>query len=166
MKYYTGIGSRKTPKQILDLMTSIAIKLSTLNYILRSGGAIGADIAFENGADPTKCKIYKANDATIETFQIAQKFHPAWEKCSNYVQKLHARNVFQILGDDLKTPSNFVICWTPDGAINHIQRSIKTGGTGLAISIAYSYNIPVFNLQRLDHRNKLINFCQKNSNKK
>ncbi|MDD4081799.1 MAG: hypothetical protein PHD05_00295 [Sphaerochaetaceae bacterium] len=161
MKYYTGIGSRKTPKQILDLMFVAAKKLSDLNFILRSGGAIGADSAFENGADPNKCEIYTAKDATIETFQIAQKFHPAWERCSNFVQKLHARNVFQILGKDLKTPSNFVICWTPDGATTHEQRSVKTGGTGLAISIACAYKIPVFNLYRDDHLTLLTKFCQK-----
>jgi hypothetical protein len=42
MKYYAGIGSRETPKDILDLISKIAIKLESLGYTLRSGGADGA----------------------------------------------------------------------------------------------------------------------------
>lgn len=38
IKYYTGIGSRKTPIEILDFMTEIAIYLNKKKYILRSGG--------------------------------------------------------------------------------------------------------------------------------
>ena len=46
---YTGIGSRKTPKDILDVMVDIARKLEQRLYCLRSGGAEGADMAFESG---------------------------------------------------------------------------------------------------------------------
>lgn len=56
------------------------------------------------------------------------------------------RSVFQVLGSDLLTPSRFVLCWTPDGCEHHITRSSKTGGTGLAISVASSHNIPVVNM--------------------
>ena len=38
MKYYAGIGSRKTPKEILDLMSVIGEYLQSKGYILRSGG--------------------------------------------------------------------------------------------------------------------------------
>ena len=41
MKYYTGIGSRKTPDDICKLMTKVAAKLSCDNWTLRSGGADG-----------------------------------------------------------------------------------------------------------------------------
>ena len=54
--FYTGIGSRKTPKTILKLFTEVAIYLSKQGYILRSGGAKGADQAFERGA--AKKEIY------------------------------------------------------------------------------------------------------------
>lgn len=46
MKYYTGIGSRQTPKDILKLMEDIAFKLAQKGYILRSGAAGGADTAW------------------------------------------------------------------------------------------------------------------------
>ena len=47
-KYYTGIGSRKTPENILKKFKDIATFLETKQYILRSGGAEGADSAFES----------------------------------------------------------------------------------------------------------------------
>jgi len=101
---------------------------------------------------PTKeCEIYLAKDATAKAMEIAEKFHPAWNRCSSYAKKLHARNAFQVLGRNLNKPSSFLICWTPDGCISHKTRSIKTGGTGTAISIADHYNVPVFNLNRPDH---------------
>lgn len=49
MRYYTGIGSRGTPSEILEIMTDIARFLAETGYTLRSGGASGADTAFESG---------------------------------------------------------------------------------------------------------------------
>lgn len=145
IKYYTGVGSRQTPDFILSEMRKISYRLREEGFILRSGAAKGADKAFESGAGYLK-EIYFASDATEEAEQIAKQFHPAWNKLSNYAKKLHARNVFQVLGKDLNTPSRFVLCWTPDGCESHKQRSIKTGGTGTAISIADYHNIKVINL--------------------
>jgi len=147
--YYTGVGSRNTPAHILDLMTKLAVKLFQQQYVLRSGGAKGVDSAFEKGA--SWYEIYYANDATTESMELAGQYHPKWDACKEWARKLHGRNAFQVLGDDLRTPSKFVLCWTPDGAINHRERSITTGGTGTAISIASAYNIPVYNFQRYDH---------------
>ena len=47
--YYTGIGSRETPNEILDRMTRLGSWFSELDWVLRSGGAEGADRAFERG---------------------------------------------------------------------------------------------------------------------
>lgn len=143
MKYYSGVGSRKTPNHIVQIMVQIAHILQSRGYILRSGGADGADRAFEIGA-ADKADIFYANQATQAAADIAKQFHPAWNRCSQYARKLHARNAFQVLGINLNTPSKFLICWTPDGCESHAERSIKTGGTGTAIS--GHYNVPVFNL--------------------
>lgn len=134
---YTGVGSRQTPADICKLMTKIASRLEKKNYTLRSGGAVGADSAFEKGVEKLK-EIYFANDATEEAMKIASSFHPAWHRCKDYVRKLHARNVFQVLGKDLKTPSDFLICWTPEGS--------GSGGTGQAIRIATHYQIPIYDM--------------------
>ena len=48
--YYAGVGGRETPAHVLNLMTRIAQGLAKVGGILRSGGARGADTAFEAGA--------------------------------------------------------------------------------------------------------------------
>lgn len=157
---YTGVGARKTPDEILNLMAKAAEKLAGLGWKLRSGGADGADKAFENGARHAKGEFfsYRPRHSTPAAEKLAGSLHPAWNKCSGYVRKLHGRNAFQVLGPNLDMPSAMLICWTPDGCINHESRSIKTGGTGTAISIASKNNVPVFNLARKDHRARVIKF--------
>jgi len=158
-KYYAGIGSRETPSDILSLMTKIATKLQKDGFTLRSGGAFGADTAFSRGCNIKQIFIpwgdYNNHPMSFqipyEAFSIAKIFHPGWDRLSDGAKKLMARNVMQVLGPDLNTPSNFVICWTKDGCINEDERSNKTGGTGQAIAIASRYGIPVFNLARPEH---------------
>ena len=48
---YTGIGSRETPLEYIQLFIRIAEYLASVGYTLRSGGANGADLAFEIGCD-------------------------------------------------------------------------------------------------------------------
>ena len=158
-KWYTGVGSRKTPQDVLALMTEIAFRLSNMGVGLRSGGALGADRAFESGARYKQ--IFFARHSTPVAESLAAQFHPVWDRLPRYAQQLHGRNAFQVLGDDLGTPSSYLICWTPDGCLCHKDRSIKTGGTGTAISIASAHGIPVFNLQRPDHRARLEAFVAK-----
>ena len=49
---YAGIGSRRTPKEVLELMTKASAWLGERGYQLQSGGAIGADMAFEGKPYP------------------------------------------------------------------------------------------------------------------
>lgn len=151
MKYYAGIGSRRTPTDILDLMATIAAKMAGLDRTLRSGGAIGADMAFERGCDSVggPKEIFYAKDAANDSIahDIASQYHQAWHYLTPYVKNLMARNVYQILGRYLKTPVRSVICWTPDSADGTIiPTSKETGGTGQAIRVAAANNIPVYNL--------------------
>jgi hypothetical protein len=145
-KFYAGIGSRKTPEPIQTLFSKIAVRMAANDYILRSGGAAGADIAFEAGAGAGKAEIYlpwpkfNNNPSTLcipspQAFAIAEKYHPGWKLLTPTVKKLMARNSHQILGEDLKTPSKLVICWTLGGR--------GQGGTGQALRIAKDYNIPI-----------------------
>lgn len=144
--HYAGIGSRETPWGVCVQMEHIATQLKNMGYTLRSGGAQGADSAFERGAGGKK-EIFRASDATPASLELASKYHPAWHRCSDYAKKLHARNGFQILGRDLFSPSRFVVCWTKDGG--------PTGGTGQAIRLATAYQIPVFNLFHADAERRL-----------
>ena len=77
-------------------------------------------------------------DLISETERIASEVHPAWDRCNEWARGMHSRNCHQILGYDLQSPVDAVICWTPDGAV--------VGGTATVIRIAMKYNIPVFNL--------------------
>lgn len=148
-KYYTGIGSRKTPENILEFMSDISLFLDKKGYILRSGGADGADSAFEknaiqkeiylpwNGFNGRYDNFFEVNE---ECIKMAEKFHPYWSNLKDSVKKLHARNCFQVLGKDLNSPSKFLICWTPKGE--------EVGGTSQALRIAKHFNIKIFNLYK------------------
>lgn len=153
-KYYTGVGSRKAPKHILDVLQQTASMLEHQHTILRSGGAQGCDTAFYQGVvDKRKADIYvpwcgfsgfqmrecqKDTNLSQQAYDIAKYIHPAWHRCSPSAQKLHTRNIFQVLGDDLNTPSEFLVCWTPEGE--------TVGGTATAIRLAEIYNVPVVNV--------------------
>lgn len=163
MKYYAGIGSRETPPEVLTLITKIANKLDKKGYILNSGGADGADTAFERGSN--KKQIFlpsdkfngRKHDGTryfnyqkLEYKDLAEEtvsvYHPAAHKLTDYAYKLMARNTFQVLGKNLQQPVEFVICWTYEGK--------EIGGTSQAIRIAKSVQIPILNLGKpkiLDH---------------
>ena len=149
MKYYTGIGSRNTPEEILKVFENIARYLSTQDFILRSGAADGADSAFEKGCDKNlgKKEIYlpwkefnNSNSTLIVSdpfaFELAKKYHPYWQNLNPGVKKLQARNSHQVLGQDLNTPSEFIICYTKNGK--------GQGGTGQALRIAKDYQIKIF----------------------
>jgi len=162
MKYYAGIGSRETPINLQPLIDKIVNTLS--EYTLRSGGAPGADSMFEKNAINKEIflpwKNFNNNKSTLfnissDAFIIARKYHPSYDSLSDGAKKLMARNCYQILGFDLKSPVDFVICWTKDGK--------NTGGTGQALRIAKDLNIPIFNLYFDDCYKKLINHLNPNS---
>jgi hypothetical protein len=153
-KFYTGVGSRSTPPYILEIMTRLARKLAIEGWTLRSGGALGADTAFENGVTSVNApkEIFLASDANKAALEMASIIHPAWHKCSDYVRKLHARNCFQVLGRDLRSPSSFLVCWTLNGA--------DIGGTRTAIVLARNHNIEVINLGLAEQLNRITQYIQ------
>lgn len=166
MKYYAGIGSRETPEDILDLMGSLASGLADKGYCLRSGGAPGADQAFEwgvwNSVNGEKLYANKLMQIFLPwpSFEsknrppikpaltepgpgadvIAKVYHPRYDYLPFASKKLIARNSHQIFGPDVynPTPSEFVICWT--------KGAKGGGGTGQALRIARDKNIPVYDL--------------------
>ena len=172
---YAGIGSRETPPEIQQTMRTIAAELGARGWLLRSGHAEGADIAFEMGAKDLPKEIYlpwqgfnggragaggiggidgAINPATLSSYKqavaYAEYFHPAWEKCSQGARALHTRNVYQILGQNLDTPVKCVVCWTKDGK--------SSGGTGQALRLAEYLEIPIFNLHDPAQLDKLATY--------
>lgn len=158
---YAGVGSRETPLEVLESMQEIAVYLDKAGMVLRSGGADGADLAFERKVPAMHKEIFLPwksfnNNASNlfyvppEAFTLAERYHPGWKYLKQGAQKLMARNVQQILGQLLDSPSKFVICWTQDGADGvNIKTSSKTGGTGQSIRIAADHGIPVYNLKTI-----------------
>lgn len=146
---YAGIGSRRTPPEVIVQMTALAALAASAGWRLRSGHADGADLAFERGAGG-QADIFLPwptfNDAhpvqgdahtrpAPRAFDIAARHHPAWDRLGRAAQSLHARNSHQVLGADLASPADLVLCWTRSG-----------GGTQQALRIAQAHDVPVLNL--------------------
>ena len=141
-------------------MTVIAGWLARTGWHLSTGGADGADTAFAGGAPAgqrtirlpwrgynghrgTDCRVLSPA-AMSASMEIAASLHPAWDRCSPAVRKLHARNALVLLGENLDRPVDAVIAWSAEGRAE--------GGTGMAIRIAEARGIPVFNLGSMSPR--------------
>ena len=159
---YAGIGARATPPAVLERMTTMATWLARRGWYLRTGGARGADDAFTSGAPRTRrviflpwpryngwsgdeCRIM-SSDRLDALAPIAAALHPAWNRCSPAVRKLHARNAAILLGPDpgRPVPVRAAVCWTEGGRAQ--------GGTGMAIRIAQTHGIPVLDMAVLHPR--------------
>ena len=164
MRYYTGVGSRETPAMILDLMQEIAFKLACDGYVLRSGGADGADLAFQKGWERgkrlTPAEIFipwdgfngfsHGQDGVVYTLnkmtnsqqaeRIASEIHPVWDRLSRGAKALHTRNVYQVLGKTIYEPSRFLICYAKP------TKTGGSGGTNTAVQVALQHGVKVFNL--------------------
>ena len=153
---YAGIGSRETPSAVLGQMEQLGRSLAEQGLVLRTGNCPGADQAFQRGANSINPKLvelclpwpgYEAASIRLgnsvytpssQAYAIAAQYHPAWHKCSQAMQALHARNVQIVLGPELEQPVEFVLCWTPKGK--------AVGGTAMGIRLALAYGIAVRNL--------------------
>jgi hypothetical protein len=132
-------------------------------YMLRSGGADGADAAFEQGAMNSGGLMeiflpwegFNHNPSTLfpptaDAYKLAATIHPNWARLSRPAKLLVARNMHQVLGLTLTSPVDFVVCYTSDGCESHETYTHRTGGTGSAIKLASLNNIPVFNIANTD----------------
>ena len=175
---YAGIGSRQTPPEIQGLMRRFAEHQARQGWTLRSGGAEGADTAFEEGAlrapggrmeaylpwsgfgrgmgfyNRLKDRVFAQAQPSEAAYVEASDAHPAWAGLGQGPRALHARNVHQVLGRGLDDPSRFVLGWTPDAALGTPAAPVtrETGGTGQAMRIASAHGVPVFNLANPEHR--------------
>jgi hypothetical protein len=163
----TGIGSRNTPPEICALFTELGQEAKDRGWWVRSGHADGADYAFEQGA-LDHCIVYlpwkgfnkdrdvlgvpRASELRDDVLKIVFKHEPYAKDLSQGVQLIKSRNVYQVLGEDLVTPADVVVCWTPEGEV--------VGGTGLAIKIAQQHNVPIINVGNPDTEKNLNNILQ------
>jgi hypothetical protein len=154
---YAGVGSRATPANVLLDMHALASVLGKAGWTLRTGNADGADTAFFDGAEHVRGhtelylpwpgfgpahrqvpQLYLQSRPDKPAYDLARAHHPAWVALNGAARALHARNVHQVLGRNLKAPAAFVVCWTLGAK--------GGGGTGQAIRLAHAYNVPVYDL--------------------
>lgn len=141
-------------------MSKRAARMQQQGWQLRSGGAAGADAAFEAGvSDPSRRAIYLPGqvfngrragpggyyDSTqlpgwAAALETVARYHPAADRLSPFARNLMARNAMQLLGPNLDRPADLVVAWTPGGQV--------TGGTGQALRMAADLGIEVRNLGR------------------
>ena len=171
---YAGVGARSTPREVLAGMSDVAQVLGDAGFALSTGGADGADRAFEAGALRTDAPVTvhtpwpgyngyrpgrdpesdidvvhpKAGDAVrgLSFLHLARRHHPAWDRCRRGARALFLRNVSILAGalDD-------------DGAVLPVRAVIawnpngsahgrEAGGTGHTLRVAAELGIPVVNL--------------------
>lgn len=163
-KFYAGIGSREIPSNVHKLINKISKRLCEDGYTLRSGGANGADTAFEeysnrsniylpydrfNGRIADNKNYFKIDENTEDHYDAlySLKYHKYGSSLTGAPKKMMIRNYYQVCGHNKLPHSSFIICWTKDGADGKVVTTTKeTGGTGQAIRIATALDIPVFNL--------------------
>ena len=153
---YAGIGSRQTPKEILDQMTEVAKELESKGYTLNTGKTFGgkeegADQAFSKGT--TKKNLFAPEEAGDREMKIAEEIHPNWEALiakGSGGPKLMARNTNQVFGENLNTPVDFVLFYANEtGGIR------PEGGTGQAVEMARRKGIPTINMMDANWRQQL-----------
>lgn len=157
MDYYTGIGSRNAPRDVLDTLYKIARFFRKHKWILRSGGARGCDTSAERGAEGLSeifipYRAFSRNPRHIvpnrdralhkKAWRLVERYHPEAARLNQIVRMLHCRNMFQVLGRDLETPSRFVVYWAPESESGVVQ-----GGTRMAVYCARAHGIPTFNIE-------------------
>lgn len=174
-KFYAGIGSRETPEKLRPAIEEIALFLAKEGYTLRSGAAPGADEMFETALTPllpedlikrrevrpSLMEIYvpwycfQSSTSPLchvssEVIEFSLRYHPNPDALKDSVRKIMGRNAYQVLGEDLKTKSDFIVCWIENLDVD-TNELYNCGGTGQALRIAKAHGIKIFNLsQRKD----------------
>lgn len=171
---YAGVGSRSTPPDYLKTIHRLAVWLSGA-WVLRSGRAPGADLAFEEGCRqggglkeiflpwprfgndiaPGFMGSELLESPSIKAYLMAEELlGPAhWVRLTRGGRSLHSRNMHQVLGKDLDDPVDMVIYWSPVDDKNE-----PIGGTKTAWRVAKDHQIPSFNLGISRQQCELVEF--------
>jgi hypothetical protein len=172
MKAYAGIGARVIDPDTTIEFIKIGRQLAQMNFALRSGGTEGSDLAFEQGAKDSNGEMeiflpwteFNHNKSSLilpqiipdAIVEIASTLYPRWYSANNAAQRLHARNVQQILGKNLDEESAFVVCYTDRSYTD----PSAFGGTMFGIKLAERYNIPVYNFYLRGDRERFYDMLE------
>jgi len=173
---YAGVGSRRTPPDVLEAMADIAQTLGDAGTALSTGGADGADKAFETGALRTDAPItvhapwpgyngYRpgrdpetdidiVHPKSTESVQgrtyaeLAREHHPYWQRCSRGARALFLRNVSILAGARHDDGGTLPVRAVVAYTPNGLPVGREAGGTGHTLRTAASLDIPCVNLSR------------------
>ena len=173
---YAGVGSRRTPPEILAAMADIAQTLGDAGTALSTGGADGADKAFETGAlrtdapitvhtpwpgyngyrpgrDPEK-DLDVVHPKSTETLQgrayaeLAREHHPYWNRCGRGARALFVRNVSILAGALDGEGGTLPVRAVIAYTPNGLPVGREAAGTGHTLRTAASLHVPCVNLSR------------------
>ena len=187
-RIYTGVGSRETPVPILTVITTLAKVLAQRGWVLRSGGAHGADSAFETGCDQAggrkeiylPWKGFNGNQSALflslprvgnfdsiagrmndkRAVALAVQFHPL--KTQLFVPSHKMRTVLKLMArNSQQILGESVSEENKTGfVICCTPQGQPIGGTRQAIVLAHHFQIPVFNLGNIETLRQISAFLQ------
>ena len=171
---YAGIGSRRTPEPFLAAMADLAETLGRAGCILSTGGADGADRAFETGALRTDAPVtvhtpwpgyngYRPGrepESDIDVvhprptdaadgepyLDLARRQHPHWERCGRGARALFVRNVSLLAGALGCDGAPLAVRAVVAWTPNGRSRGRDAGGTGHSLRVAAELGIPAVNV--------------------
>lgn len=179
MHYFTCVGSRKATDEQAEILAGFALRLLRAGYKGRSGLSGPCDLALNTAlaqCPQAPCEFYLAwngydgwwrggLDGRIyeprwfenypQAIEIVSTIHPVWDKLKRGDKLLHGRNVYQVLGLDLQSPSDVLICAAPVD-----KKGRVLGGTATAFNLATQHQIPCFNIMLAGQRRALETWLQ------
>lgn len=168
-KPYAVAGNQNFPPEVKEQLERIARYLEKAGYTMRCGGMEGFEEIAEKAT--TKNEIHlpwrefankqsKFTYTTDRAMAVAKKFFPAFDGLKPAAQKFLAKNVRVMMGNDVKSPALFLLCWTEDGVESVKDKTARTGFTGHPIAIASALGIPIFNLGKQDAEQRLTFYIE------
>ena len=81
-----------------------------------------------------------------ESMDLAKKVYPTWEKQKEYMLKIYSKNIRMIAGQNIRSPSRFVLCWSPDGIETSAARTNNSDGIEFYLKVSEVYKLKAYNL--------------------
>lgn len=173
-KTYTLAVDKKAPTEIIDSVKTIVSALANRGYILRTNGNTDnpAVLAGQISAKDN-LEIYlpwsKFGEAhghhkvvlrwpNEKAYGMAAHVYKKFNDMKPAVRAIMSSEMHTLFGKDMKSPVDFVIAWTPDGAETSKETNFRrTGFMASIIETADKYDIPVFNLAKPNALDRLKN---------
>lgn len=187
MRWYAGIGARKTPSEIGTLMYLLAIKMAEDGWGLSSGGAIdGADARFFGGYKEYsrmrpydtshQCRIILPDakhkflkDPDNHGFRVIQLFSECFlrEQSFKEISAFHpnwnactGNYMGELHGRNACVIKGFDLTAPVERVIYwaEVRNGVVQGGTGTAVRLAESLGIPTMNLIEPDNVERCLRY--------